>query len=153
MEVYRICLTKYAGELYASGIRGRWNSKGNFIIYTAGSRALACLENVVHRSGEGLSYNFRTVVISIPDDVTVESISADELPVNWQQVKSYPVCQALGNDWYRQLKSAVLCVPSSIIPEEYNYILNTRHPDFAKIRIKGSENFIFDPRIKDDLLG
>ncbi|MCC9168692.1 RES family NAD+ phosphorylase [Pontibacter harenae] len=151
MEVYRICLAKYAGELYASGIRGRWNSKGNFVIYTAGSRALACLENVVHRSGEGLSDNFKTVVITIPDDVTIESVSTDELPVNWQQVKSYPICQARGNEWYRQLKSAVLCVPSSIIPEEYNYILNTRHPDFTKIKITGTEDFFFDARIKANL--
>ncbi|MHA6248252.1 RES family NAD+ phosphorylase [Pontibacter sp. CAU 1760] len=141
-------MAKYAGELYASGIRGRWNSKGNFVIYTAGSRALACLENVVHRSGEGLSDNFKTVVITIPDDANIESVSADELPVNWQQVRSYPMCQAQGSAWYSQRKSAVLRVPSSIIPEEYNYILNTRHPDFPRIKIRSVEDFFFDTRIK-----
>lgn len=153
MDVYRICLAKYAGELFASGIRGRWNPKGNFVIYTAGSRALACLENVVHRSGEGLNGHFRTVVIDIPDDMIIESISANELPTNWQEIRSYPACQALGNIWYQQRTSAVLCVPSSIIPEEYNFILNTRHPDFLKIKIKSTEDFFFDPRIKTNLLG
>lgn len=151
MEVYRICLAKYAGDLFASGIRGRWNVKGSFVIYTAGSRALACLENVVHRSGEGLSDNFRTIVIDIPDDLRIETISADGLPANWQETKSYPVCQPLGHAWYQKRSSPVLRVPSAIIPEEFNYILNTRHPDFSKIKIKATEDFFFDPRIKTDL--
>ena len=51
MEIYRICLAKYASELVASGNPGRWNLRGQLVIYAAGSRALACLENVVHRSG------------------------------------------------------------------------------------------------------
>lgn len=153
MEVYRICLAKYAGEVFASGIRGRWNLKGDFVIYTAGSRALACLENVVHRSGEGLSDIFRTVVIDIPANISIESISADALPANWQGVKSYPSTQALGHVWYQQRTSAVLRVPSSIIPEEHNYILNSLHPDFPKISIKSTEDFFFDPRIKADAPG
>lgn len=148
MEVYRICLEKYAKELFASGFRGRWNSKGNFVIYTAGSRALACLENVVHRSGEGLNDNFKAVVIHIPDDIPVKSIAIEHLPDNWQAVKSYPVCQVLGDAWYRERVTAVLKVPSSIVPNEYNYVLNTRHPDFAQISIIRTEEFLFDPRIK-----
>ena len=68
MEVYRICLAEYAKGLFASGARGRWNVKGSFVIYTAGSRALACLENVVHRSGEGLQSIFKVLVIHVPDD-------------------------------------------------------------------------------------
>jgi len=150
VEVYRICLAKYAGELFASGVRGRWNIKGSFVIYTAGSRALACLENVVHRSGEGLTDNFRTLVIELPDDLYIENISATELPADWQKIRKYPITQAIGDDWYKRGASAVLRVPSSIIPEEFNYILNTRHSDFPKIRIKSTEEFFFDPRIKSD---
>jgi len=153
VEVYRICLAKYAGALVASGMRGRWNLKGSFVIYTAGSRALACLENVVHRSGEGLNDQFRTVVIGIPDNIIIESIAPEVLPLNWQLTKSYPVCQSLGSDWYNRQTSAVLKVSSSIIPEEYNYILNTFHPDFQSIKIKSIEDFFFDPRIKTDLPG
>ncbi|WP_114779011.1 RES family NAD+ phosphorylase [Botryobacter ruber] len=148
MDVYRICLAKYAGELVASGLRARWNRKGNFVIYTAESRALACLENVVHRSGEGLSDVFKTVVIAVPDELPVEVVAADSLPANWQETKDYPVCQELGNAWYERGESAVLRVPSAIIPEEHNFILNTRHPDFAQLKIKAVEDFFFDPRIK-----
>jgi RES domain-containing protein len=148
MEVYRICLEEYSRELFASSYRGRWNSKGNFVIYTAGSRALACLENVVHRSGEGLNSNFRVVIIKIPDDMLIETIEAESLPEKWYEIKSYTLCQVFGNAWYQAKSSAVLRVPSSIIQNEYNYILNTRHPEFGRIKIVRWEPFEFDPRIK-----
>jgi RES domain-containing protein len=149
MEVYRICLEEYSQDLYASGYRGRWNLKGSFVIYTAGSRALACLENVVHRSGEGLKSIFKVVVIDVPDALALERIPAEQLAPEWHKTKNYPLCQPLGEAWYQGRSSAVLQVPSSIIPHEYNYILNTRHPDFKAIRILRLEDFDFDPRIKD----
>ncbi|SMB99825.1 RES domain protein [Hymenobacter roseosalivarius DSM 11622] len=148
MEVYRICLAEYAQDLFASGNRGRWNSKGHFVIYTASSRALACLENVVHRGGEGLNQRFRVVVIQIPDDLAVENIALEELPPSWHKTRSYALCQPLGDAWYERKTAAVLRVPSSIIASEYNYILHARHPDFARIRISSREEFAFDPRIK-----
>ncbi len=148
MEVYRICLEEYSRDLFASGYRARWNTKGNFVIYTAGSRALACLENVVHRSGEGLNKIFRVVVINIPDDILIETINLEDLPDRWFETKSYSLCQVLGNAWYQSKSSAVLRVPSSIIQNEHNYILNTRHPDFNRIKIVRWEPFEFDPRIK-----
>ena len=148
MEVYRICLEEYSRELFASGFRGRWNQQGSFVIYTAGSRALACLENVVHRSGEGLKSIFKVVVIRVPEELAVSRISPDQLPAEWHKTKNYPLCQPLGEAWYHGRSSAVLEVPSSIIPKEYNYILNTRHPDFKAIEILRREDFAFDPRIK-----
>jgi RES domain-containing protein len=150
MEVYRICLEEYSRDLYASGLRGRWNFKGSFVIYTAGSRALACLENVVHRSGEGLQSIFKVVVIHVPEDLARERVAADQLPAQWHKTKNYALCQPLGEAWYQRRQSAILQVPSSIIPNEYNYILNTRHPDFKAIRIVRWEDFDFDPRIKSN---
>lgn len=150
MEVYRICLEQYSKELFASGNRNRWNSRGNFVIYTAGSRALACLENVVHRSGEGLRDLFKIVVIEIPNQVLIESISIDDLPAHWKKTSSYSLCQPLGDAWYEKKTSAVLRVPSSIIAYEFNYVLNTRHADFSKIRIIRHEEFDFDLRIKSN---
>ena len=67
MLVFRIALTKYAKILVASGRAARWNSNDVKVIYTANSRALACLENVVHRSKLGLSANFSLMQIGIPD--------------------------------------------------------------------------------------
>lgn len=148
MEIYRICLAKYAGELVASGNPGRWNLRGQFVIYAAGSRALACLENVVHRSGEGLNSLFSVLRIEVPADLAVEELALAQLPPGWQPTSAYARCQPLGADWYRRQATAVLRVPSSIIAHEHNYVLNTRHPDFARVRIAGREDFAFDPRIK-----
>lgn len=148
MLVYRICLAKFADDLFASGYRARWNYKDQFVIYTASSRALACLENVVHRSGEGLNEQFRVLVIDVPDDLLVEEITLNQLPRQWEKASRYAVCQPLGAAWYGARQSAVLRVPSSIIPQEYNYVLNSRHPEFRRIQIVGREEFSFDARIK-----
>lgn len=149
MEIYRICLAKYAGELVASGNPGRWNLRGQFVIYAAGSRALACLENVVHRSGEGLNSLFQVLRIAVPDELAVEELTLGQLPADWQLPSAYARCQPLGADWYRRQQAAVLRVPSSIVAHEHNYVLNTRHPDFGRIRIVAREDFVFDSRIKD----
>ena len=150
MEIYRICLAKYASELVASGNPGRWNLRGQLVIYAAGSRALACLENVVHRSGEGLNSLFKVICINVPDALLIEELTLDQMPPDWQLPRHYARCQPLGTAWYQRQTAAVLRVPSSIIAHEHNYVLNTRHPDFGQIRIVGREDFEFDSRIKQD---
>jgi RES domain-containing protein len=134
----------------ASGNPGRWNLRGQLVIYAAGSRALACLENVVHRSGEGRSSLFKVIRIDIPDELVIEELTLSQMPDDWQLPRHYARCQPLGAAWYQRQTAAVLRVPSSIISHEHNYVLNTRHPDFAKIRIAGWEDFAFDSRIKQD---
>jgi RES domain-containing protein len=148
MEVYRISLAKWAGNLAASGNAARWNSKGKFVIYTAANRALACLENVVHRSGEGLNELFKTTVIAMPDDILVQELLPHELPKNWTLYENYHLCQQIGDQWLNSLSTPVLRVPSAIITNEFNFLLNPQHPDFKQIVIKQVEDFAFDPRIK-----
>jgi RES domain-containing protein len=150
MLVYRICLAEFANELKASGNASRWNSKGNFVIYAAANRALACLENVVHRSSEGLNHLIKVMIIEIEDSVSVLDISVSSLDMNWHKRISYPYCQKIGDKWYQDGKSAVLSVPSSIMSMERNYVINCRHEDFIKekIRLIGIEDFVFNPLIK-----
>lgn len=148
MRVYRITLEKWAGALVASGYAARWNSNGKFVIYTSWARSLACLENVVHKKGRGLVGLFKTMIIEIPEAVAVETINEDELPKNWQDFDAYLHCQQLGDAWLNSLKSAVLSVPSAIVPQEHNYLLNPQHPDFQKIKLLSAEDFVFDARIK-----
>ena len=148
MIVYRIALLKFANGLFASGNPARWNSKDVRVIYTAGSRSLACLENVVHRSSMGLRENFRTLLIEIPGDVKIEEVKLLDLDRHWRGYSSYPYTQKIGDQWVQRSTSAVLKVPSAIIPAEHNYILNTSHPDFQRIVYKGNEPFDFDERIK-----
>ncbi|MFD2934497.1 RES family NAD+ phosphorylase [Spirosoma flavum] len=148
MLVYRITKAVYADRLVASGGAARWNSRGQFVIYTAATRALACLENVVHRSGEGLLETFRVMVIEVPDKIRVDTISPEVLPANWFDFQQYMTCQQLGEEWLRSSRSAVLRVPSAIIANEWNYLLNPAHPDFSRIRLLRTEPFAFDPRLK-----
>jgi len=148
MLVYRITKAVYADRLVASGGAARWNIRGQFVIYTAATRALACLENVVHRSGEGLQDLFRVMVIDIPDNLPLETIEPTTLPTDWFDFHQYIVCQRLGGDWLQRGRSAILRVPSAIIPNEWNYLLNPAHPDFSRIRLVRTEPFTFDPRIK-----
>ena len=148
MLVYRISMAHRADSLTASGYPGRWNSKGKYVIYTAASRALACLENVVHRSGEGLQSNFKVTTIHIPDKLRIKEISIADLPNEWYSIQNYIVTQQQGDQWLEKTESAILKIPSAIIQLETNYLLNPNHSDFKKIKIKKVKDFVFDPRIK-----
>lgn len=132
----------------ASGGAARWNERGNFVIYTAATRALACLENVVHRSGEGLMETFRVMVIDISDDLLIDTIASDTLPMNWSDARHYDACQRIGGEWLRNGQAGVLKRPSAIIANEWNYLINPAHPDFTRITLLHVEPFAFDSRIK-----
>lgn len=149
MLVYRITKTMYADGLVASGGAVRWNSRGQFVIYTAAPRALACLENVVHRSGEGLTADFRVMLIDVPESLFIETIPPESLSADWYSFQQYDASQRIGGEWLRKGQSAVLKVPSAIIPHEWNYLLNPAHPDFARVKLLRTEPFVFDPRIKE----
>jgi RES domain-containing protein len=148
MHVYRITLEKYAGSLVASGNAARWNSKDVKMIYTASSRALACLENVVHRSALGLQSLFRTMVIQIPEELPFIIVEKEDLPQDWHLFGNYPLTQAMGDAWIKKGETAVLRIPSAIIAEECNYLLNPGHKDFKRIELISTEAFSFDQRIK-----
>jgi RES domain-containing protein len=147
MLVYRITLEKYAGSLVASGNAARWNSKDVSMIYTASSRSLACLENIVHRTHLGSSDIFRVMVISIPDSMKIERISLKDLHPGWNEFDQYPYTRSVGDQWISEGRSAILSVPSAIIQQEENFLLNPAHKDFRKITLEAIEPFAFDTRI------
>jgi|ERR1700694_5750419 len=148
MNVYRIALAKYARSLAASGNAARWNSREVKMIYTASTRALACLENVVHRSSIGLQDQFRIMVLDIPADVAITVLNREKLPAHWHLFEHYPDTRALGDAWISKGETAVCQVPSAIIAEEFNYLLNPAHAEFSKIKLVRTAVFEFDPRIK-----
>jgi RES domain-containing protein len=155
MLVYRISQTKYANSLTASGIDGRWNFLHQKLIYTAGSVALACLENLAHKSGASLTAgNFSLSIIEVPDALKIEEVKIEDLAnldPNWNSVDQYPLTQKLGSDWLNTNTAAVLKVPSAIIDLEYNYLLNPNHASFKGIKIVSVDRFRFDVRLKGDL--
>lgn len=148
MVVYRITLPIWAESLTGSGYPARWNPKGYHIIYSAGSRALACLENLVHRSGEGLNARFKIASIHVPENVAGDEIPLQKLPQGWHTVDGYPACREIGKKWVQEQDSCILKVPSSIIHDEWNLLMNPKHPDFGKISIKNVRDFSFDLRLQ-----
>jgi RES domain-containing protein len=147
MFIYRICLSKWSSELKASGQPARWNSKGKLVIYTAENRSLACLENLVHRSGLGDNRLYKILVISIPDDIKINEVAQKQLPKNWKEYSNYSVSQKIGDQWIVNLVSCMLKVPSSIISQEYNFLINPLHKEFERIKIDSHEDFNFDKRL------
>ena len=147
MVVFRITTERWAGVLTSSGYPARWNSKGTHIIYTASSRALACLENLVHRSGEGLNHQFRITEIYIPDRISTQKISSQNLPDGWYQIDNYHHCQKIGDQWTEKADSLLLEVPSSIIRDESNILINPQHPEFSKTMVQKITPFDFDKRL------
>jgi len=145
--VFRITTKRWAGILTASGYPARWNSKGTHIIYTASTRALACLENLVHRSGEGLNQQFRITEIFIPDHITIKQISKAKLSDGWHQMNSYHHCQKIGDEWIEDAESLLMKVPSSIIRDESNILINPHHPEFSTIEVQNITPFSFDDRL------
>jgi len=148
MFAYRISLTKYSGQLIASGNAARWSSKDIKVIYTASSCSLACLENVVHRSQEDLSQEFNVLTIYIPDTLEIKTISLNDLASDWNHYDRISNTRIIGDNWVKENRTAILQVPSSIVHEEVNYLINPGHTDFKYIKLVKTQPFIFDGRIK-----
>jgi RES domain-containing protein len=148
MLVYRITLAKYSGRLIASGRAARWNPNEVEMIYTASSRSLACLENVVHRDRLGLSRVFNILTIEFPPSIKIKTIHLKDLPANWIDFDQMTITQRIGEKWIKDNESVILQVPSSIVSEEVNYLINPKHPDFKLIKIVKTQPFVFDSRIK-----
>lgn len=145
--MYRIVHERYADRLFAPGFSGRWNEEGQFVVYTASNRSLASLENMVHKMGQGvLGASFVMMVLELPDDLPVTTIHRQELPEDWKLENSYGLTQPLGSAWYEAGKTLMLKVPSAVVTEEYNVVLNARHPDFSGVQILKREPFRYDHR-------
>ena len=136
--------TAFSGE-GASKAGGRWNSRGVAVIYTSENESLAALETLVH-IGTGSRIRFSIIRLDF-DKVMVENLALSALPPNWKSEPPGPATKQLGDAWVKGARSAILAVPSVIIPSELNYVLNPNHPDFSKIVFGKPKPFSFDPRL------
>jgi RES domain-containing protein len=128
---------------------GRWNAKGAAVIYAAETRALACLETLVHLAAGGLPFNRSLVEISIPDPVwaAARRETPASLPVGWDAEPAGRTSIDFGADWLRSRRSAVLLLHSVIVSEECCVLVNPTHPDSARIRAVKSRRWLYDPRL------
>jgi RES domain-containing protein len=140
-----------AVNLRGSGAKltgGRWNSKGMPVVYAASSIALATLETLAHLGDNILIRNAFLVGISVPASVWMqrEIITAAELPPTWVAEPPGSTTIEFGDAWLAGMSAPLLLVPSVIIPEEYNVLINPSHPASSRIKASVLRQFIVDPR-------
>jgi len=147
--VWRITTARFArsafsgegGRLYG----GRWSPKGVAVVYTAANQSLAMLEMLVQ--DQPLRARYVMIEARIPNGVTIDRVSIDDLPSDWREIGARQKLQAIGAEWARKRKASVLAVPSAIVPRESNYLLNPLHPAFKRINISKPSTVETDLRL------
>lgn len=153
MIVYRITKKEHSaldgmGGLYGPG---RWHKKGNLVIYTSEHASLAAWEKIVHvTSFENLPKNLLLVKIEIPEGIEIQSVPQNVLVKGWN---SYPFALETvnyGTSFLQKKEHLALKVPSVIIPDEFNIILNPLHPDIRNCKVISTMPFVFDQRVSKE---
>lgn len=127
---------------------GRWNVRGSAVVYTAESLALAALEFLVHLEPSEEPADLVAVPANIPHTVAVERVAVSALPRDWRRSPPPDALAEIGATWLARRRTAVLIVPSAIVPEERDYLLNPAHPDFGAITVGRPRRFALDPRLR-----
>lgn len=130
---------------------GRWNHEGVAVVYSAPSIALVALEAIIHLSVPAPPFNRYLIRIDVPDTVWRHrrSIDKDSAPGGWDAEPVGLSSLEYGDTWVKSSESALLCVPSVVIPMEQNVLINPLHPDAAHLDFTNTGKFLFDRRIRD----
>jgi len=150
MKAWRLVSEKWAsGAFTGDGARlygGRWNFPGIPLVYAAERLSLAALEMLVHLKATSLSLPYVAFEIEFEDSL-LTAFPENELPEHWREEPVSSSTMEVGTYWATRRESAVLAVPSVVVPEERNFLLNCEHPQFPKIYILREQAFSFDPRL------
>ena len=147
-KVFRISKCIYIEDLKGTGAAsyaGRWHSKGTYILYTAATASLALLESVAHIAGIPAD-DYCMLCIEIPED-HILTISIKDLPENWYANPSPGSLCAIGDYFIRKNQYLALELPSAIMPEDHNILINPNHKDFSKIKIVYKRIIPIDKRL------
>jgi RES domain-containing protein len=149
MIVYRLSSGKYKSDLSGKGAEiagGRWNSKGVAMLYTAQSRALAFAEVAMHLPYGIMPKDYHIISIEIPDTASILELSIKDMPADWRSNPHSDSTQKIGDKFLAEAKYLVLRVPSAVVPGDYNYLINPRHPQITGVTVRHTEPFEFDSR-------
>ncbi|MEK7139450.1 MAG: RES family NAD+ phosphorylase [Patescibacteria group bacterium] len=131
---------------------GRWNSAGHRAVYASLNPATAVLESIVHLGQLLNPIDRYLITIEIPDDLWNDSATgvtrAKRLPAHWDAIPHHQATMLYGNKWLKKGKQLGILVPSAVLEEEMNIVLNPHHPAMKRLRIRKSRPFVFDPRLK-----
>src|SRR5262245_57630908 len=151
MRLWRLCLADHAA-LDGEGARlwgGRWTPPGYRAIYAASTISLAVVERLVHTEPEHFGVDLVLVEIDVPDDLERTEVLDRTLPPSWRDTPAPESMQQIGQAWLLGGETAVLGVPSAVITQERNYLLNPAHRQFKRVRRVSVAPFAFDPRLAD----
>jgi RES domain-containing protein len=148
---WRIVKQKHASAAFSGeGARlfdGRWNSAGIRMVYCSEHLSLAALEILVHTQPVILRDKFRAFRV-VWDDRLMTSLDKAKLPRGWNAPMATAASRQIGDGWIKDGKSVVLAVPSVVVPQERTFLINPKHPDFAKIKVSNTGAFALDPRLR-----
>jgi RES domain-containing protein len=147
MILYRLVRCNYA-DLSGTGSRlfgGRWNSEGRSLVYLTSSRSLGVLEALAHLNPTNLPIDYCMMTIEAPDNILVIDLKA--LPKNWHEFPEPNSLKQFGNAFLQENKYLFLKVPSAIVQEEFNYLMNPLHPKATEVKVLSVQPFHFDPRL------
>lgn len=147
MRCWRLCRAPFwqptglGARLYG----GRWNRRGEAMVYAAEHLSLAVLEVLVHLQPEESCEDFVAVALDVPDEL-VETLLVSSLPSNWRDLAGGHLVE-FGSTWLNQQRSTALRAPSVVVPVESNVLLNPAHPGFSRVVVHPPEPFAFDRRL------
>jgi RES domain-containing protein len=150
MLLFRIAAGAFVRDLSGAGARlagGRWNPRGLPAVYASRSRALAALEVLAHVPVAFLPLDMSLVELLVPDELEIEVLESSALPEDWRICPPGVGTQEVGAAWLRSGRSLLLEVPSVLVPQEMNVLLNPLHRDMARVQVAGVEAFAFDARL------
>ena len=151
IRIWRLCRARHAADpLSGEGARlfgGRWNAKGTRMVYCSGTQSLACMEALVHLDLRDLPRDYQVVGIDIPEGLASKRMAPADLPPDWRQIPGPESLKELGTAWAATGAQVILVVPSAVIPEESNYLINPDHPDVKQLRVLPALPFRFDQRL------
>ena len=152
MKIWRICKEKFLDSAFqgigAKKVGGRWNSRGTALVYASEHLSLAALELLVHLGIDEEPPDLVALWAEVDENAIGKTYGVLELPDDWQSVTGNRTLRTLGDTWQKSAQSVALAVPSVVIPEEQNILLNPEHPDFEKsVEIGEARPFSFDGRL------
>jgi len=147
MTIYRLSIEQYKDDISGTGAKlygGRWNIIGIPVLYATENISLSVLEILVRTNIHLIPLHYYLLKLDLPDNVELTSINKNKLKKEWKNDISYT--QWIGTEFLKSNKALVLKIPSAIVDEEHNFIINTGHTDFKKVKITSSKKFSFDKR-------
>lgn len=149
-RVYRILRKRYAKAPYdgegAYRYGGRWSSPGVRLAYASEHLSLAMIEYFLHLDRDDPPLDLVVAAADVPDDVSRVHVTHRKLPATWRQTPAPRELAAIGDRFARRRREAILVVPSVLVPDEFNWLLNPDHLDFRRVRIHPPEPFEYDAR-------